>query len=130
MIPEHLKTKIANRIVKEVGGREDVGAFLFAFAALNPDRDTEYALEKLEEPIDEDFKKAIRIVLEEIVALDKPEPPLAKDFYLIFGIPMIPSPEVYDNEEKAIAAAEKAFNDDWASTITVVLHRVVWTKSK
>lgn len=130
MIPEHLRSVIANRLVG-LGGREDVAHFLYCFAALESDRDTEYALEQLKESDNEGFKRAVHIVLEEIVA-DKgpPKQEMPKDYYLVFCNHAYPIPKTFDNEADAIAEAEKAFADDWNSKITVILNRVIWTKSK
>jgi len=63
MIPQHLMTPLNNRLRDEVGMRSDVGDFLFTFAALEVNRDMEYAIEKLAESSDEDFKKAVLIVI-------------------------------------------------------------------
>jgi hypothetical protein len=70
MIPAHLRSKIAKRITEECetdGPRDDIGSFLFAFAALETDRDAEYALEELGSSGDVLYKKAINIVLDEVI---------------------------------------------------------------
>lgn len=131
MIPEHLKAKINTRLFNEFGNREDIGNFLFTFSALETDRDTEYALEQLKESDDETFKRAIHIVLEEIVAgKEPPKQVMPKDYYVVFGDSSISTPKSFDNEADAIAEAERAFANDWNSRITVVMNRVIWTKSK
>ena len=67
MIPEEARPRIAKRLYEEVGVREDVGAFIFRFAALDSDRDVEYAMDILGGEFPDELKKAINIVLEEIV---------------------------------------------------------------
>lgn len=64
MIPERVRDTISERLVNEIGFREDVGKFVFIFAALQTNRDVEYALEELGESDDPIYKKAISIVLE------------------------------------------------------------------
>lgn len=68
MIPEHLRSKITKRITEECGvGDDTIGMFLFGFAALESDRDVEYALEELKASNNPFYKRAINIVLEEIL---------------------------------------------------------------
>lgn len=67
MIPKHIQRVINSRLTKEVGYRADVGKFLFTFTALSASRDIEYAMEELESSTNEEYKKGIRIVIDEIV---------------------------------------------------------------
>lgn len=67
MIPAELRDKISKRLTDEIGNREDVGNFVFTFAALNKNRDVDYAMEELDTSDDPIYKKAIGIVIEEIL---------------------------------------------------------------
>ena len=66
-VPQHLIKPISERLELEVGHREDVGTFLFNFAACSAGHDMDYALDELNKATDPDYKRAIRIFLEEIV---------------------------------------------------------------
>jgi hypothetical protein len=67
MVPERLIYSISDRLTREIGHREDVGVFVFAFAAAPSGHDMEYALDELKKATDPEYKRAIQIFLEEIV---------------------------------------------------------------
>lgn len=66
MIPQELIPGIASRLMTEIGVRQDVGQFVYIFAAAPSGHDTDYALDELNRSTDPIYKKAINIVLEEI----------------------------------------------------------------
>lgn len=67
MIPEHLRQSLGAKLYEQIGNREDVGQFVFTFAALPIGHDLEYALEELKKG-DDEYKKAVNIVLEAIAS--------------------------------------------------------------
>jgi hypothetical protein len=66
MIPQNKIPKIAERLTEEFGPAEDIGRFVFQFAALPSGHDVEYALDELKRSNNPLYKKAINLVLEEI----------------------------------------------------------------
>lgn len=66
MIPNELTARISSRLIEEVGFREDIGKFVYTFAAAPSGHDVDYALDELKRSTDQTYKKAINIVLEEI----------------------------------------------------------------
>lgn len=65
MVPQHLIKPINDRLMREVGERDDLATFVFRFAALPSGHELEYALEELRKPGDPEYKKGVRIVVEE-----------------------------------------------------------------
>lgn len=65
MVPEHLIKPISDRLTREVGERADVKTFVFRFAACPRGHELDYALDELRTATDPEYKKAIRIVIEE-----------------------------------------------------------------
>lgn len=67
MITASQGKRIAERLTNEIGFNDDVGAFVYQFAALDSDRDIDYALDVLGTTSSEEVKKAIGIVFDEII---------------------------------------------------------------
>jgi hypothetical protein len=65
VIPKDKVEAIADRLAEEIGIREDVGNFVYYFAALPAGHDLDYALDALKTG-DDGFRRAVNIVLEGI----------------------------------------------------------------
>lgn len=65
MIPADRVDAIGESLNAGIGWREDVGRFVFTFAALPSGHDMDYALEELKKG-DAEYRKAINIVLKGI----------------------------------------------------------------